>query len=256
MRPLFALVFSVMFGSSAAAQPDFRDARTAWGRVLAEHVTDTGQVDFACLEKNRSDLDVYIDYVARVSPHSHPQAFPTRAHQLAYHINTYNALAMHNVVDFGIPHALEGFFYRLRFFYLRKQRLGGRKISLYQYENDVIRPCREPRVHFALNCMAVSCPRLPRAPFLPERLDADLDRLTREFFADPRNLQIEHDRERIRVSEILSFYEEDFLLHNESLAGYVDQFVPDSIPASYDTVFFDYDWTVNAANGAPCGPVR
>ena len=43
--------------------------------------------------------------------------------------------------------------------------VGGKTISLYKLENDVIRPLGEERVHFALNCMVVSCPRLPRAAF-------------------------------------------------------------------------------------------
>ena len=38
-------------------------------------------------------------------------------------------------------------------------------MSLYTLENDVIRPLGDERVHFALNCMVVSCPRLPRVAF-------------------------------------------------------------------------------------------
>jgi len=246
------LLFSFFCGSLAMGLENPFDADTAWRQVLEAHVTAKGRVDFACLDKNRGNLDSYIDYVARVSPHSHPEAFPTPDHVLAYHLNTYNALAMHNVLEFDIPHALEGFFYRLRFFYLKKKHLGGRKISLYHYENDVIRPLGDPRVHFALNCMAVSCPRLPQTPFTAERLDADLECLTREFFANPEHLKIEHDKQRIRVSEILDFYPEDFLAESDSLAAYVNRYVDESIPATYDTVFFDYDWTVHAVTDSSC----
>lgn len=196
---------------------------------------------------DRSDLDTYIDYVGRISPRSHPQAFATPADQLAYHINSYNALAIHNVLEFGVPRDLDGFFRRLRFFYLRKYRVGGRRISLYNYENDVIRPLGEPRVHFALNCMAVSCPRLPRTPFTGDHLDETLERLTREFFSESRNLHIDHDQEQIRLSEILSFYEEDFLHDSNSLVDYVDDYVTTSLPASFEVTFFDYDWTINLA---------
>jgi hypothetical protein len=57
---------------------------------------------------------------------------------------------------------------KIRFFLLRKYRVGGEDMSLYALENDIIRPLGEPRVHFALNCMAVSCPRLRGAQ--PDRL--------------------------------------------------------------------------------------
>jgi len=252
MRPAAGLLLTMLFTASTGhgAEPD----PAAWERVLTEHVTAAGEVDFACLRRDRDDLDAYVAYVAEVSPASHPQRFPDRDAVLAYHINAYNALAMHNVLEFDTPEKLAGFFFRVRFFYLRKQRIGGRRISLYHYENDVIRPLGEPRVHFALNCMAASCPRLPKQPFTAARLDADLERVTREFFAEPRNLFVDHDQRRIRVSEILDFYQEDFLAGHESLAAYVDRYTSESIPAGYQTSFFDYDWTVNAAPSSRCQP--
>ncbi|MCI0400628.1 MAG: DUF547 domain-containing protein [Gammaproteobacteria bacterium] len=51
-------------------------------------------------------------------------------------------------------------------------------MSLYAYENDVIRKLGEPRVHFALNCVALGCPILPKKPFTGKWLDAELERET------------------------------------------------------------------------------
>src|SRR3712207_7044618 len=55
----------------------------------------------------------------------------------------------------------------------------------------------------ALNCMVRACPRLPREPFAQERLEAQLDRETRLFFSEERNLQVVDAEKKIRLSEIL-----------------------------------------------------
>lgn len=64
-------------------------------------------------------------------------------------------------------------------------------MSLYSYENDVIRALGDPRVHFALNCMPVGCPRLPMTPFNAASLDDELDRETRRFMAETRNVRVD-----------------------------------------------------------------
>jgi hypothetical protein len=79
-------------------------------------------------------------------------------------------------VQAGVPESLGGLT-KLTFFYLRTFTIGGKSISLYTFENDVIRPLGEERVHFALNCMVVSCPRLPRVAFSAAELDGQLDQL-------------------------------------------------------------------------------
>jgi hypothetical protein len=151
---------------------------------------------------------------------------------------------MYNVIDSGIPGTLFGL-RKFHFFFLKRLRVGGVWISLYSLENDVIRPLGEARVHFALNCMAVSCPRLPREPFTEAQLDRQLDREARYFFAEERNLRIDSQGKKVTVSEILEFYEEDFTAQEGSLTAYIDRYTEASIPRDFEVGFFDYDWTVN-----------
>ena len=54
----------------------------------------------------------------------------------------------------GIPETLAGV-RKIGFFALGKVQVGGEAISLYDYENKVIRPLGDARIHFALNCMSV-----------------------------------------------------------------------------------------------------
>ena len=217
----------------------------AWARVLDTAVDERGRVDFNRIARKPHDLHQYLDYVARVRPTSHPERFPTKNDKLAYYINSYNALAMHGIIALGVPEGFHNFFDRARFFKLTEFRVGGQSISLYDYENDVIRPLDEPRVHFALNCMSVGCPRLPQTPFRADQLEHQLDAAAREFFNSAKHVQVDPAKRVVRLSEILDFYPEDFVnRHAASLVAYANRYRRERIPEELQVEFIPHDWTV------------
>jgi len=248
----FALLLALIFSAGCAsvprpAAPAFAGGAPpydAWARVLTHYVDARGRVDFTGVAANRADLDRFVAYVYDISPNNQPSLFPAAEDVLAYHLNAYNALAMHKVLATGIPQTLAGP-RKVSFFLLGKVRVGGERISLYDYENKVIRALGDARVHVGLNCMSVSCPRLPRAPFLPASVNAELDREARLFFNDPRNVQVDAGARVLRLSEILKFFTGDFLREAPSLAAYVNRFRETPVPADYAVQFFPYDWTIN-----------
>ncbi len=211
------------------------DPLAAWERNLAAHVDGEGRIDFDSMAQSPSDLEAFVAWTAK-------ERLPALSgkDEIAYLINAYNALAMYGVLHAGVrPKA------KIRFFYLRKFEENGRKISLYDFENDVIRKRGEPRIHFALNCMVRSCPRLPNEPFRPEELDAQLDAAAVEFFNSPRHVQIEPDKETVRFSAILDWYEEDFLEVAPSLIAYANRYREEPIPEGWRVRFLEYDWALN-----------
>ncbi len=229
---------------SNAPYPPTAPPYEAWARVLQKFVDPEGRVNFAALAKDRADLDQFVAYVYDNAPNNQPQLFRNAADVLAFHINAYNALAMHKVIDTGIPETNAGF-RKVGFFYLGKVQVGGAPISLYDYENKVIRPIGDARIHAALNCMSVSCPRLPREVFTAEKLEAQLDREAKLFFNEPRNVAVDDATKTIKVSEILKFYTEDFLAQAPSLPAYINRYRDVKVPEEYRVTFFDYDWTIN-----------
>ncbi len=216
----------------------------AWSRVLARFVDEQGRIDFAGVARERADLDRFVAYVYDFGPNNQAQLFPTPAHVLAFHINAYNALAMHRVIESGIPASLTGFA-KVRFFIFGKVAVGGNAISLYDYENKVIRRLGEPRIHFALNCMSVGCPRLPREPFEAERLDAQLEREARLFLSEARNVAPDDAGKVLKLSEIFDFYSVDFLASAPSLAAFVNRYRDPRVRETYRVEFIPYDWTIN-----------
>jgi hypothetical protein len=250
-RLLAALCIAALAGCATVVSPpaapptDAAQAEAAWARVLDRFVDARGAVDFKALAADRGDLDRMLRHVADTPPDRLSDA-RTR---LAHLINAYNALSMANVIDSGLPQTHAGTLAKLRFFVLRKQVVGGQAMSLYAFENDVIRPFTraigEPRVHFALNCSALACPALPRQPFRAATLDADLARETRAFFARPENLRVDEAARAVWLSELLDFYPEDFVpAHGANLVDYVNRTLGLSLPLDYTLRFTPYDWTV------------
>jgi len=215
-----------------------------WSSVLAGSVDDRGQVDFTGLAADPGDLERVVAFVERIDPASRPDLFPGRDDKLAYYINAYNVLAMYGIVRKGIPQSLGGF-RKFTFFFWQTFVVGGKLISLYRFENDVIRPIGEPRIHFALNCMVRGCPRLPQEAFTAETIETQLDAAAREFINESRNVAVAADRREVQVSEIFDFYTEDFTARAPTLIDYINLYRADPIPTNFELRFIDYDWTVN-----------
>lgn len=224
--------------------PTAQAAQAAWARVLATHVNARGEVDFEALAQDRADLDRYVRHVAALPLTSLPEGNPRLAHM----INAYNALSMYNVLQSGIPATHAGWA-RLRFFALRELEIGGEAMSLRRFEHEVIRPHTrardDPRVHFALNCSALSCPVLPRQPFTAQALDEELERETRAFFARPENFRVDAAERTVWLSELLDFYPEDFVPRPAAtLLAYANRYAPTPAPPDYRVRFTPYDWTI------------
>ena len=232
-------------GGAGAPVVSLDDGRAGYARVLQRHVNEQGEVDFAALRDDAGDaglgaLESYVQAIA-VTP---LEAAPTQQARLAHMVNAYNALSMYNVIASGIPPSHNGFA-KVRFFVLRKFVIGGTPLSLYDFENSIIRKLGEPRVHFALNCSAVSCPVLPRAVFTAGGLNEELERETRSFFSRIGNLRIDDAQRTVFFNEILKFYTEDFVpAHGINLIAYAQRYIDLKIPADYAIAFTPYDWTI------------
>jgi len=247
MKRIVALLAGILVTGCTTLVPpprtdvvDPESAREAWARVLDRFVDEAGEVDYPALTAAPADLDRYVAFIAATPA----ETFPAGPPRLAHLIDSYNALSMNNVIASGVPASHDGW-RKVRFFLLREHLIGGRRLSLYKYENDVIRPYGDPRVHFALNCSAVSCPRLPRVPFGSGDLDDRLERETRRFFAEARNLRIDIPTRTLWLSAILDFYDSDFVpAHAVSLPAYANRYAPYPVPPDYRIRFAPYDWTI------------
>jgi len=260
MRFLSCSVFLlVCFLSSIHATPF---SHRQFDQVLQQHVDSQGRVSYALLKKDRNGLDTYIDSLAATSPHNHPDRFPRRQHQLAYWINAYNAFVLRGVIDaYPVSSVMDikrfnGFFRRLKFI------AGGEELTLDRIENEIIRPTFEdPRIHFAVNCGAVSCPELENRAFSGEDLDRRLETSLRRFARSPKHVLLDSTAGKLYLSKILEWYGGDFIAwfpqelrptgRPPQLIDYLLPYLPPASSAylarhpETDLTFFAYDWALN-----------
>jgi hypothetical protein len=260
MRTTLIVVFLLCsFGARAANAQGFD--HSPWDRILKKYVTDEGRVDYGALRANRAELDACVAQIAARSPESHPQDFPTAASQLAYWMNAYNALTIRGVVDNWPTKSVRDLGFLFGFFRRDDYTVGGRKVSLNHIEHDVIRKhFAEPRIHFALVCASLGCPKLRREAYTAERLEEQLEDGTRYFLNEPRNLQIDAARNRVTVSKIFDWYGGDFEKHMKArgadsgnlILAYVRLYASDANRRAIDALknpgvsYADYSWEVNA----------
>ena len=258
----------VLKGQQPVAPPIFSNER--FDRVLQQFVDERGFINYSALQQNLEDLEEYYYLISTYSPDSHPDLFPSEDHELAYWINAYNAAAMKTVMNYyPIVSVLDvkqpGIFFFLSnksgFFFFHRLTFGGKSTSLYYLENQVIRKrFGDPRIHFAVNCASIGCPRLPRQSFSGETLDQQLDIETRFFLTEARNYKIDHDEKIIYLSSIFDWYEKDFTTwfsaeypdRESSLLSYIERYLtPEkaeelkAVANSYTLRFIPYDWQLN-----------
>ena len=243
--------------TTAAGRDDPVYSDSPFLELVRKYSVDGGEkVDYETWKNSPEDLaalDRQVALIARISPVSHPQLFPTKAAQRSYWINTYNTLVLRAVLEYWPLESVRDVKISVTsrvvpgkgFFYDRKVVVGGEETNLYKLEKEVLRKQKDPRLHFALNCGSESCPVL--RPW--EWTDDQLDEAAREFINKPENVSIEG--EELYLSSIFKWYKKDFPkdLHSY-LQQYAEPGLNEQLQAAkdnrYRTRYRTYDWSLNA----------
>lgn len=223
-----------------------------WDALLKQHVNAIGEVDYAALQRARAPLDAYVAALAAQSPDSHPEAFPARAEQLAYWINAYNALTVKGVVDAYPMRSVLDLGRNFGFFSRKDYTLGGRRLSLQDLENTIIRGrYGEPRIHFAIVCASVSCPLLLRNAYTGANLEAQLDHAARTSMAQARTVTIDAASRSVKLTMLFNWYAKDFG-GRAAVLRFVRRHLPSERQQDLDVLgahprvkYVEYDWSVN-----------
>ncbi|MEM8885481.1 MAG: DUF547 domain-containing protein [Planctomycetota bacterium] len=244
MRALLLLILLIGCGTTVGVERDpslFASLRTFplddLAEVQSNFVDGNGRVDYGALQANREPLDDYIGLIGLVGPSTRPELFPTKQHELAYWINAYNAIVLHQVLLRPPPSSVGD--RKVTFFYSTKYRVDGRRMSLWTMENDVIRAFGDARIHFAINCASIGCPQLPQEPFYPERLEQQLERETKKFLGDESKVRVAG--KTLHLSKIFDWFEEDF---EPGPAAWIRAYRPE-VPEDAEVKWIEYDWGLN-----------
>ncbi|MFZ4634425.1 MAG: DUF547 domain-containing protein [Saprospiraceae bacterium] len=231
MKTLFALLMILGLQYAATAQP----SHDAWNALLQKYVSASGKVNYKMLKVDQAALNAYLNVLAAETP----QSAWSRADKMAYWINAYNAFTVKLIVD-NYPTSkitnLDGG----KPWDVKRIDLGGKKYSLNQIENEILRPqFKDARVHFALNCAAKSCPPLYNRAFTAANLEKALTERTRRFLADPNANTL--GVERVSVSKIFEWYAADF----GKLPEFLSKYSSVAVNANAAVDYREYDWGLN-----------
>lgn len=258
MRIAFIFLFSV------TAQHSHADNETAkqfsydeWTKILQQYVDEKGYVDYTSLNDNSAPLDAYTARIEQTSPVNAPELFPSTDAQLAYYINAYNALVFKAVLERGpeTESVWKGLISGLNFFVRTPIYVGGDKTNLRKLENKVIRDeFKDPRIHAALNCASVSCPRLFQEAYLPETLDQQLDAAMSEFVNSEQHVKVDATAKTVMVSAIFDWFDKDFIEYEQAngnpspnIIDHINRYrAPGSeIARDFKVEYLEYDKRIN-----------
>lgn len=129
--------------------------------------------------------------------------------------------------------------------------VGGKPYSLNQMEHEVLRKMGEPRIHFAIVCASISCPRLLNEAYTADRLEQQLATNSRNFFANERNFRFDASRQHFQLSSILDWFGEDFGANQASQLRTIAPYLPQGPAQQFasqgrgSVSYLDYDWGLN-----------
>jgi hypothetical protein len=163
---------------------------------------------------------------------------------MAFWINTYNAFTIRLIVEnYPVASIQDLSFNGNTAWDYPFILIHGNRYTLNQIEHDILRKqFFNPRIHFVLNCAAISCPRLMNFAITPENLNETMENATKEFIGNKNRNRI--TTVKLELSKIFDWYREDFEKEG-SLVQFIQKYTPVKIDKSVQITFREYDWGLN-----------
>jgi len=162
----------------------------------------------------------------------------------AFYINAYNLCVIYQVSKY---YPLKSAMDQSGFFDKVKHSVAGEEMTLNYLEiKYLLMKYRDPRIHFALACAAVSCPKLASFAYMPESLDSELRRRTELALND--GLFIRVGNGIVEISKIFEWYKDDFTSGSSTVLQFINSYRKTKIAATSKVTYYEYDWSLNELN--------
>lgn len=224
---------------------------SALDALLRKHVDERGLVDYAAWKaSDRPALERYLAAMAAVKPGDLAQ----KQERLAYWINVYNALVLDGMLHFYPTKSVKdhvSHLYGFNFWDDVRIEVEGKERALNAIEHEILRKMGEPRIHFAIVCASLGCPKLRNEAYTGARLEAQLEQSARDFFRDPQKFRIDVARGEVHLSSILKWFGEDFGGTDRSKLDFAARYVALDAERAFlkrddlSIGYLDYDWGIN-----------
>ena len=224
-----------------------------WSSLLKKYVNENGMVNYRALKSNPDDTQVLNQYLDSLSAAS-PRVAATREAKLAFWINAYNAVTVHGILrEYPTTsirnHTAKLFGYNI--WHDLQLYVGGTAYSLDTMEHQILRKMSEPRIHFAIVCASIGCPRLLNEAYTADRINEQLEINSKDFFARTQNFRYDQSRKQFYLSSILDWFGEDFGNSQAEQLRRISTWLPNAAAQSaakqnsVSVSHLEYDWKLN-----------
>ena len=232
---LAILIFFSFVSFVGVGEPKFD--HSSWDKLLQKNVSNQGNVDYEGFKEDQVEFDTYLASLATTKP----DANWSRNATMAYWVNAYNAftikLMLNNYPLQSIMDVNGGKAWDLKFIDIK-----GEKYSLNNIEHDILRKkYADPRIHFAVNCASMSCPKLSNTAFFADGLEEKLEKAAKDFINNSSKNEI--TATKAEVSKLFDWYKEDFT-KNGTVADYLNKYSTTKLTTTKIS-FKEYNWNIN-----------
>ncbi len=208
---------------------------STFNALLQKHVSSQGNVNYNSFKTDKTNLQNYIASLGE----NMPNKSWAKEDKIVYWINAYNAmtidLILRNPSVKSIKEIKDPWDQRL-------WKLADKWYNLNQIEHDILRKMNEPRIHFAIVCASVSCPKLQNTAFTASDLEIQLTNATKEFLSDSSKNNL--SKNSIKLSKIFKWFAKDFK-QNQSLVDFLNKYSDIEISQNASKNYMDYNWNLN-----------
>lgn len=224
---------------------------TTFDGLLKKYVDQNGMVNYKAWHQNAQDRQALTGYLAQMS-RANPNQPARREAKLAYWINAYNAVTLEGILRVYPTSSIRNHTAKVVGYNIWKNLIftaGDTRVSLEDIEHKILRKMNEPRIHFAVVCASIGCPRLLNEAFIADRLEQQLVVNTKDFFGRQQNLQVGNGV--LRLSQLISWYGSDFGSTQQQQMQVLSPYFPPSAQnlvhnGNYSLQFLEYDWNLNS----------
>ncbi|UOQ68976.1 DUF547 domain-containing protein [Hymenobacter volaticus] len=219
---------------------------SAFDKLLKKYVNAQGLVDYKAWKTDQAAFNQYLALLSK----NPPAASWSKAEQMAYWINAYNAYTIRLILDHYPVQSIKDIGTKIQIPFVTTPwaakffTIGGTKMSLDNIEHGTLRKqYNDPRIHFALVCASLSCPRLRNEAYTAAKLDSQLDEQGRDFLRNPAKNK--PGKTSAQLSKYFDWYKGDWTANNQTVVGWVNKYAATKLDNTAKISYLDYNWSLN-----------
>lgn len=218
----------------------------AYDRLLKKYVNAQGLVNYQGFKADEKDFNQYLALLSK----NPPAANWSKADQMAYWINAYNAFTIRLILDHYPVTSIKDIGSKIKIPFVTTPwaakffAIGGEKMSLDNIEHGILRKkFDDPRIHFTLVCASISCPRLRNEAYTAAALEKQLDDQGRDFLNNPAKNKV--SKSSAQLSKYFDWYKGDWEKNGQSVVKWVNRYATTKMDDNTKIIYLDYNWNLN-----------